>query len=821
MTAYRRLTALPLPACLLRTIQRLTSSRLSPSGKSLPSSPLALTASRRIAPLPLLLIALLALGGVLLWSAPAEAQTAGTLVSNLSQGSDDDAALSGNDHAQLFHTAANTGSNTGGWVLTSVIVDSEDPEDDDFNVKVCLADDTTGFPTSDCTNLKPPGDFTAGQLEFKAFFTGMLLNTNDNYTVVISQDGTGNVTLDSTTSGGEDSGSVAGWSIKGKFDWNNGGTWQQKSGANEALRIKINGYERPGNRQPTGLPRVLPTGEDQGILYADTSLIADADGFVNIGAVASTGIHHEFDYQWIRVDGTTETNIADATSARYRRVEDDIGKHIKVEVSYTDRFGSAESVTSLPFGPVPAPAPSRPATTLVSNTGQSPASAASITSAYEMGFKLGTHGQGYEISSVSIDLDAAPASLTVSLYAGPGPGRVDIPGARTKLFDFENPDSFVVGLNEFTAPTGAFAYQNAQYFIRLSGFGTTLSINETTSDDEDAGGEPGATLADEAGGDTNVLRLAVKGSKRTSGIIASTYTQITGDQEIVSVGDLIGNEVFFGPEADRYLIRGLSFTMDDTTPSNGGFTNPWRMRSGSTTLFRMVSSRQVSGINEFTAPVGSTVAGRSGKYNLYVDIQNFDRMGAVVLSRYACTTSTVTDAPRVPGVRFGEDLEDFACPTPIMAILGEPLYAMVQNLGQADNSYASATATNAVLSQGFTTGPNAAGYRLQGIGVNIEGSGSNFPDGPTSVSVAVHADSGGKPGLKLFDLVSPSEYAAGHSFFEAPPGTTLAADTSYVLVWSHLGGAEHRLHRTLSDNEGRGRAGRLQHRERVLPGRRR
>ena len=802
MTAYRRLTALPLP--LLRTTRRLTSSRFSPSGKSLPSSPLALTASRRIAPLPLLLIALLALGGVLLWSAPAEAQSATTLVRNLSQGNDDSAALSGNDHAQLFHTAPNTGSNTGGWVVTSVIVDSEDTEGDDFDVDICLADDTTGFPTETCTDLQSRSDFTAGQLVFRAYFTGILLNANDNYTVVISQDGTGNVTLDSTTSGGEDSGSVAGWSIKDKFDWNNGGTWQQKSGANEALRIRIDGYERPGNRQPTGLPRVLPTGEDQGILYADTSRIADADGFVNIGNVDSTGIHHEFDYQWIRVDGNTETNIADATSARYRRVEADIGKHIKVEVSYTDRFGGAESVTSLQFGPVPAPAPSRPATTLVGNTGQSPASASSITSAYEMGFKLGNHGQGYEISSVSIDLTAAPTSLTVSLYAGHGPGPTDTPGVRTKVFDFENPDLFTVGLNEFTAPAGAFAYQNADYYIRLSGFGTTLSINETTSDDEDAGGEPGASLTNEAGGDTNVLRLAVKGSKRTSGIIASTYTQITGDQEIVSVGDLIGNEVFFGPEADRYLIRGLSFTMDDTTPRNGGFTNPWRMRSGSTTLFRMVSSRQVPGINEFTAPVGSTVAGRAGKYNLYVDIQNFDRMGEVILTRYACTTSTVTDAPSLPGVRFGEDLEDFACPTPVMAILGEPLYAMVQNLGQTGNSYASATATNAVLSQGFTTGPNAAGYRLQGIGVNIEGSGSNFPDGPTSVSVAVHADSGGKPGAKLFDLLSPTEYAAGHSFFEAPPGTTLEASTSYVLVWSHLGGAEHRLHRTLSDNEDAG-----------------
>ncbi len=804
MNAPRRLTALPLP--LLRTTRRLTSSRFSPSGKSLPSSPLVLTTSRRIAPLPLLLIALLALGGVLLWSAPAEAQTETTLVRNLSQGNDDDASLSGNDHAQLFHTAPNTGSNTGGWVVTSVIVDSEDTAGDDFDVDICLAHDTTGFPTETCTDLQSRSDFTAGQLVFRAYFTGILLNANDNYTVVISQRGTGNVTLDSTTSGGEDSGSVAGWSIKDKFDWNNSGTWQQKSGANEALRIRIDGYERPGNRQPTGLPRVLPTGEDQGILYADTSRIADADGFVNIGSVDSTGIHHEFDYQWIRVDGNTETNIAGATSARYRRVEDDIGKHIKVEVSYTDRFGGAESVTSLPFGPVPAPAPSRPATTLVGNTGQTPASASSITSAYEMGFKLGTHGQGYEISSVSIDLTAAPSSLTVSLYAGGGPGLGT--SGRTKLFDFENPDSFTVGLNEFTAPAGAFAYQNAQYFISLSGFGATLSINETTSDDEDAGGERGATLADEAGGDTNVLRMAVKGSKRTGGILAATYTQITGDQEIVSVGDLIGNEVFFGPEADRYLIRGLSFTMDDTTSRNGGFTNPWRMRSGSTTLFQMVSSRQVNGINEFTAPVGSTVAGRAGKYNLFVDIENFDRMGEVVLTRYSCTTSVSLDVPSVPGVRFGEDLEDFACPTPIMAILGDPLYAMAQNLGQTDSIFWTASATIPVFSQGFTTGPNAAGYRLQGIGVNIEGSDKSgtpqVPDGPTSVSVAVHADLNGKPGAKLFDLVSPTDYAPGHSFFEAPPGTKLDPDTSYVLVWRHLGGTGHRLQATLGNSEDSG-----------------
>ena len=79
---------------------------------------------------------------------------------------------------------------------------------------------------------------------------------------------------------------------------------------------------------------------------------------------------------------------------------------------------------------------------------------------------------------------------------------------------------------------------------------------------------------------------------------------------------------------------------------------------------------------------------------------------------------------------------------------------------------------------------------MQGIGVEIEGSSNRKPDGPTSVSVSVHAvDSGGKPGRKLFDLVSPGEYAAGHVFFEAPPGYAPGArHTPVVLVWRHLRG---------------------------------
>ena len=579
----------------------------------------------------------------------------------------------------------------------------------------------------------------------------------------------------------------------------------------------------PPNPNATGRPVVLASAEGAGILFADTENIADGNGLPI--DTSNTWVFFNWTYQWIRVDGMTETNVG-ADSASYQPVEADVGKLIKVEVSFGDGASFSETVTSLPFGPIVQPASTLSPSTLVSNTGQS-STTANITKRYALGFRLGDHGQGYEISSVSIDLAAAPSSLTVSLWSGGVPGALQ-PNSAYKLFDFANPSSFAVGLNKFTAPAGAFAYPNVNYFVVLSGFGSSLSINETTSDNEDAGGETGAVIYDDAAvralSDTGywvisddragVLRMAVEGSRRTSGILASTYAQPVReagvDQEIISLGDEISYGIELGA-ADRYLIRGVSWNMDDTNPNGSGFTNPYDLRSGSRTgdrQFSLVNSRKAPGLPVWTAPQGSTVTG-SRKYVLDQPVgpdsgDEKTRRRDAILTRAGGAASNDVDDPAAAGVRITGGKGDIALDNPLMALLGDPLYAMVQNLGQTGNSYASATATNAVLSQGFTTGPNAAGYRLQGIGVNIEGSGSNFPDGPTSVSVAVHADSGGKPGAKLFDLVSPTEYAAGHSFFEAPPGTTLEASTSYVLVWSHLGGAEHRLHRTLGDNEDAG-----------------
>ena len=185
----------------------------------------------------------LVVGLLLLGAAAAEAQTSPRiLVSNSAVPDDDNANTSGNDHAQLFHT----GGNTLGYILTSVHVNSDDAENDDFDVEICEEDGSADeFPTSACTALTAPGSFTTFALaEFKSA-AGLALSANTNYVVVIKQRGTGSVRLKSTTNTGEDTSiGLSDWSIKDKFYWKSGSTWMIKSGTNEALRIIVNGYAR-------------------------------------------------------------------------------------------------------------------------------------------------------------------------------------------------------------------------------------------------------------------------------------------------------------------------------------------------------------------------------------------------------------------------------------------------------------------------------------------------------------------------------------------------------------------------------------------------
>ena len=90
------------------------------------------------------------------------------------------------------------------------------------------------------------------------------------------------------------------------------------------------------NNPATGAPAISGTAQVGQTLTAATTDIADADGLAN----------PSYDYQWVRVDGSSETDIAGATSSTYMPVAADVGKKLKVKVSFTDDASNNEELTS-------------------------------------------------------------------------------------------------------------------------------------------------------------------------------------------------------------------------------------------------------------------------------------------------------------------------------------------------------------------------------------------------------------------------------------------------------------------------------------------
>ena len=87
-----------------------------------------------------------------------------------------------------------------------------------------------------------------------------------------------------------------------------------------ALEIAV--YNTVADQSATGRPRVLASAEGAGILFADTSGIDDPNGLPFTGRPEGFIKFDKYSYQWIRVDGETETDVG-ADSARYQLVDAD------------------------------------------------------------------------------------------------------------------------------------------------------------------------------------------------------------------------------------------------------------------------------------------------------------------------------------------------------------------------------------------------------------------------------------------------------------------------------------------------------------------
>ena len=117
------------------------------------------------------------------------------------------------------------------------------------------------------------------------------------------------------------------------------------SAATEAVGFAV--QQQTANTPATGQPTISGTAQVGETLTADITGIADADGLVNA----------TYTYQWVANDGTTDTDIPDATDAAYTLVDDDEGRTIQVRVNVTDDSGNETPLISAATAAVAAPEP--------------------------------------------------------------------------------------------------------------------------------------------------------------------------------------------------------------------------------------------------------------------------------------------------------------------------------------------------------------------------------------------------------------------------------------------------------------------------------
>ena len=106
----------------------------------------------------------------------------------------------------------------------------------------------------------------------------------------------------------------------------------------------------PENTAPTGLPSISGTPQVGVELTASASAIEDGDGTENA----------TFKWQWLVNNGAEDTEIAGATSAGYTPKPGDVGKVLKVRVTFTDDKGTEETLTSAATAAVAATVPDAP-----------------------------------------------------------------------------------------------------------------------------------------------------------------------------------------------------------------------------------------------------------------------------------------------------------------------------------------------------------------------------------------------------------------------------------------------------------------------------
>ena len=268
-----------------------------------------------------------------------DAETAAALVGNTGQSGDagHDLGSAGAKRAQAF----TTGTSKAGYALASVGIEFGEVSDTSSDLEVTLNADGGGVPGDALCTLIALASLSERSVNtFAAPASGTTcpaLVKETTYFVVVERvrvTGSGAIAVSGTASGSEDTGAAEGWSIA-----DGSATYSPQAAAqgwaSDAFSYKIEARGSFINNPAAGEPTVTGTPQVKETLAAAVSDVSDDDGLTRAA----------YSYQWMRVDGATETNIGTG-SPTYTLVAEDLGKRIKVRVAFVDDRGNYETLTS-------------------------------------------------------------------------------------------------------------------------------------------------------------------------------------------------------------------------------------------------------------------------------------------------------------------------------------------------------------------------------------------------------------------------------------------------------------------------------------------
>ena len=284
-------------------------------------------------------LALLAATALLALAAPAQAQTA-VLISNFNQAVATGTNIPVVSTIQQMAQGFTTGSSPA--TLTSI------------DLKFYVAEATTELPSMTLHSGTPTGTEVASLTSSGSLAAGLIttitfnapanttLTLETTYFLVMENTGSVSILPVPTKSDAEESGGATGWSIADVLQYRPGamgiftGDFLDETVKSRAVLIRVNGtVGGTTNTAAMGAPTITGTAQVGQTLTAVTTGITDADGLTS----------PTYTYQWIRVNGT-EADIASANSSTYTLLDADLGKTIKVKVSFTDDASNAETLTS-------------------------------------------------------------------------------------------------------------------------------------------------------------------------------------------------------------------------------------------------------------------------------------------------------------------------------------------------------------------------------------------------------------------------------------------------------------------------------------------